>query len=114
LQTWPGMKDSIRGKTIAWRFTDGPTAGKGFEHDFADDGTVTYRMEGSEKSTKEKNYEVTPISKDVVAVSYLASSGWTLTSVLDFATGKVVSFASNEKQLVVQHGSFSVVDKRAA
>ena len=114
LQLESRMKDSIRGRTIAWRFEDGPTAGKGFEHDFADDGTVTYRMEGSDKATTEKKYEVAPIGKDIVAVSYLASSGWALTSVLDFTTGKLVSFASNEKQLVVQHGTFEVMAKRAA
>ena len=32
----------------------------------------------------------------------------TLTSVLDADTGAIVSFASNEKSLVVQHGTFEV------
>jgi MoaF N-terminal domain len=107
------MQDAIRGKTIRWTFSDGPTKGKNFEHEFGSDGTLKYRMEGG-KTTTENKYEVEQISTDVCAVSYLASSGWTLTCVLDFATGKVVGFASNDKQLVVQHGTFETVRDRAA
>jgi len=107
------MQDTIRGKTIRWTFSDGPTKGKSFEHEFGSNGTLNYRMEGG-KTTTENHYEVEQISKDVCAVSYLASSGWTLTCVLDFATGKVVGFASNDKQLVVQHGTFETVRHRAA
>jgi len=29
---------AVRGRTIAWKFEDGPTAGKRFEHEFHDDG----------------------------------------------------------------------------
>jgi len=108
------MKDPIRGNTIRWKFTDGPTANKGFEHEFHGDGSVVYRMDGTDKSTTEPKYEVAQISDTVHAVSYLASSGWTLTTILDFESGKVTSFASNDKQLVVQHGTFQVVAKRAA
>jgi hypothetical protein len=38
-----------------------------------------------------------------------ASSGTTSTAVLDVRIGSVVGFASNEKQLTVQHGSFEAV-----
>ena len=108
------MKDAIRGNTITWTFTDGPTANKKFEHEFRPDGSVVYRMEGSDKSTTEKKYESSQIAENVFVVSYLASSGWTLTTILDFGSGKAVAIASNEKQLVVQHGTFQVVAKRAA
>lgn len=33
------------------------------------------------------------------------------TSVLDFAAGTLVSFASNEKQLVLQRGTFEVEER---
>jgi hypothetical protein len=37
--------------------------------------------------------------------SYLSGAGFTLTTVVNERTGTVVSFASNDKQLMVQHGS---------
>lgn len=122
--------DPIRGKTIRWTYDDGPMAGKSFEHTFGNDGTVTWRetggvdqgakppANGKEKQKSEKpgtpakvKYEVAPINAEVCAVSYLAESGWTLTSVLDFDSGTVVSFASNEQQLVPQHGMFEVAER---
>ena len=103
------MRDPIRGQTVRWQFTDGPTRGTSFEHEFKLDGTVTYRMHGSDKSTTEKHYETEQISDGVWLVSYLASSGWTLTCLLDTASGQLVAVASNEKQLVVQHGRFEIV-----
>jgi len=110
----------IRGKTLRWTFDDGPMAGKTFEHKFAKDGTVTWRSVGEEageaedgKERTETKYELARINEDVYAVAYLGSSGYTLTTVLDVKAGTVVSFASNEKQLVVQHGTFESA-KRAA
>jgi len=108
------MKDPIRGNTIRWKFSDGPTANKSFEHEFRADGSLSYRMEGSDKAMTEERYEATRINDNVFAVSYLASSGWTLTSILDFESGKVTAFASNDKSLIVQHGTFELVAKRAA
>ena len=120
--------DPIRGKTIQWTYEDGPMAGKTFEHTFASDGTVTWREKsaddknaksssnGKQKSAKpsteaKAKYEVASINDDVCAVSYLAASGFTLTSVLDFDSGTVVSFASNEKELIPQHGMFEVAER---
>jgi hypothetical protein len=54
-------------------------------------------------------YQVAPVSDDVYAVSYLASSGYTLTTVLDFKHGTLVSFASNEKDHSLLHGHFETV-----
>ena len=101
------MKDNIHNKTVRWTFSDGPTAGKTFEHDFAVDGSVRFRTAGDKWSDKQ-HYEVAQISDDVLAVSYLAA-GWTLTSILDFRTHAVTAFASNDKQLVVQHGTFETL-----
>ncbi len=64
---------------------------------------------GDSKWTKEKKYEVAAVSADVDAVSYLGSSGYTLTVMLDYKTKKLVAFASNEKSLLLQHGSFEHV-----
>ncbi len=120
--------DPVRGKTIQWTYDDGPMAGKSFEHTFGTDGTVRWRETGSDrKSAKppsngnqksgkegpeaEAKYEVARVNDDVHAVSYLSASGFTLTSVLDFVSGIVVSFASNEKDLVVQRGMFEVTER---
>jgi hypothetical protein len=118
----------VKGKTIRWTNDDGPMAGKNFEHTFGNDGTVTWRETGGdERSAKppsngqqkagkpatepKAKYEVVPINDDVCVVSYLSKSGYTLTSVLDFASGTVVSFASNEKELVPQRGMFEVAER---
>ena len=121
--------DPVRGKTIRWTYEDGPMAGKSFEHIFGNDGTVTWRETGGkdqgaklpgngkpkttgEPATEAKaKYEVAAINQDVCAVSYLSESGFTLTSVLDFDSGTVVSFASNEKELVPQRGMFEVAER---
>lgn len=120
--------DPVRGKTIRWKYDDGPMAGKSFEHTFGADGIVAWteidarqdttkpstngsqKIEGRPTETKAK-YEVAPVNEDVYAVSYLSGSGFTLTSVLDFSTGTLVSFASNEKQLVLQRGTFEVAER---
>ena len=121
-------RDPVRGKTIRWTYEDGPMAGKSFEHTFGGDGSVTWRetggvdrgakppAAGKQKTPKsateaKAKYEVAAVTDDVCAVSYLSESGFTLTSVLDFAAGTVVSFASNEKELVTQRGMFEVAER---
>jgi len=119
--------DRVRGKIIQWTYDDGPMAGKSFEHTFGSDGTVTWRETGGQKTPKppangerkagkeqaepKAKYEVASVNDEVYAVSYLSASGYTLTSVLDFARGTVISVASNEKELVVQRGTFEVAER---
>ena len=103
------MTGDLAGKKVRWTYDDGPVKGKVFEHRFGGDGMVSYHEVkdgqasdiGGEKAVK---YEVAPVSDDVYAVSYLASTGWTLTTVVDEKSKRIVSFASNEKQLVPQRG----------
>ena len=80
--------------------------GKPFEHEFTNDGKVSWKAAGDAKPPAESSvaYQAARITDDVYVVSYLAGSGWTLTTVVDERTGAIVSFASNEKELVVQHG----------
>lgn len=120
------MTQRIHGQTIRWTFSDGPTAGKTFEHTFQNDGTVTWSMVDGEQGSgggggnerapdrpPSAKYELARISSDVFAISFLADSGWTLTSILDFVSGTIVAFASNEKQLMVQHGTFGAAKQAA-
>ena len=116
MQPVSGMRDPITGQTLRWKYEDGPTAGKTFEHTFGTDGHVTYRMvDGGEEKTGATqatakppiHYDVERITDDVFAVSYLSpENGYTLTSVLDTHAGTIVSFASNAEKVFVQHGTF--------
>ena len=116
---------AIRGTTMRWAWTEGPTQGMVHEHVFHDDGTVEWRDAGSappKKPSKDAEggrvttrperapyaaFEVTP---KVFAVSYLSSSsGFTLTVVLNFATGQLVGVASGGKDWFPLRGTFEVV-----
>ena len=106
-------KDPIRGKTLTFAFDEGAMAGKAFEHRFDVNGTVSFRMVGGDAPRQHKpvqeaktKYEVATLRDGICAVSYLSSAGYTLTTVLDFTTRKLVAFSSNEKMLSVQRGSF--------
>ena len=117
---------AIRGTTMRWAWTEGPTKGMVHEHVFHDDGTVEWHDAGSppaKKPSKETAgthgsprperapyaaFEVTP---EVFAISYLSSSsGFTLTVVLNFATGQLVGAASGGKDWFPLRGTFEVVD----
>jgi hypothetical protein len=81
--------------------------GKHFEHAFGSDGTVTFKEAADAKPSADSKakYRFERISDGVYVVSYLSSHGFTLTTVVDERSGAIVSFASNEKDLTVQHGS---------
>lgn len=100
------MPTDLRGTTIRWTYADGPMKGKRFEHSFTDD-TVTWKDAGEPKPSADSHakYEFQRISDDVYVVSYLSNHGFTLTTVVDERSGAIVSFASNEKDLVVQRGN---------
>ena len=81
-------RDRVRGKTLRFAFTDGPTKGKTYEHAFHDDDTVTYRDAGAElggPATGERvKYGTFAVADDVQLVSYRSPSGFTLTLALNF------------------------------
>jgi hypothetical protein len=98
---------NLRGKTLQFTFDDGPMAHKTFEHRIGKDGSVAFRAGGSDAPfSSATKADVSAVGKDVYAVSYLSSSGYTLTAVLDYRTGELTAFSSNEKDLNVQHGTF--------
>ena len=93
--------DSLRGMTIRWTFVEPPVAGIKFEHTFREDGTLIWRViegPGTGASREEKQYATMKIAEGVHAVSYLAASGHTLSVVVDFNTGRVVAFGSDNKE----------------
>ena len=104
--------DSLRGKTLRWTFTDGPGAGTVYEHTCHEDGSVVWRVvEGPGKghSAQEKRYAAMQVSEHVQALSYLAISGYTLTVALNHETGRVIGFASNDKEWYPLTGTFEAV-----
>jgi hypothetical protein len=120
--------DPLSGKTLRWRFDDGPTAGTEFEHHFYADGTVSYRTVDSGSDSKKSDgksdantekpekpeasrpkYKAFKVTDDVVVASYLGEQGFTLTVALSFSDGRVVGFASNDKQWFPCSGTFEDV-----
>jgi hypothetical protein len=105
--------EAIRGKTIRLTWTEGPTRGATHEHLFHQDGTVEWRDAGAGGkggAAKERPaYAAVEAADGVYAVSYLSSSGYTLTVVLNFRDQKVVGFASSAKEWHPVRGSFEVM-----
>jgi hypothetical protein len=106
----------VTGHSLRFKFTEGPVAGKAFDHTFSRNGNVSFREVGGNPDAKPGNadqYFVAPVCQDVYTVSYLSGSGHTLTVVLDFRTLKLVAFASNEKSLTMQQGTFELLGSAA-
>jgi hypothetical protein len=101
-------RERIRGKTLHFSFTEGPTKGKTYEHAFRDDGTVIYRDAGEQangtSAGEQADYGAFEIADNIHLVSYLSSSGFTLTLALNFRTGEIAGFASNDTQWVPVKG----------
>ena len=104
---------AIRGKTMEWAWSDGPTQGKVYEHTFHDDGTVVWREVGAASAagpaTPERPpYAACEVTPEVYVVSYLAPSGYTLTAALNFTTRELIGFASGHDQWHPVRGTFEV------
>jgi len=97
----------VSGKTLRFTWTDGPTRGESHEHVFHEDGSVEFRKAGSDGHFKrEERYGAARVSDDVEIVSYLSSSGFTLTVALNFRDNSIVGFASSDKQWFPVRGTF--------
>ena len=118
--TEPAPNPAIRGKSIRFTWTEGPTKGTTHEHVFHEDGTVEWRdvartaseppAAGSRQSPAEKPaYAAIEVAEQAYIVSYLAASGYTLTVVLNFANRQLVGFASSGKDWYPLRGTFEVV-----
>jgi hypothetical protein len=74
--------------------------GSTHEHVFNDDGSVIWSCiagPGKGHSSREKKYAAEKITDDVYVVSYLSSTGYTLTVAMNFADESLVGFASGGK-----------------
>jgi hypothetical protein len=103
------LANPITGHTLRWRFADGPMAGRSFDHTFSRNGGVVFREVGGDPNAKPgtaEQYQVASLGQDIHTVSYLTGAGHTLTVVLDYKSLRLVAFASNEKSLIMQQGTF--------
>ena len=110
------VANRVTGHSLRFKFADGPMAGKAFDHTFNRNGQVTFREVGGDPNAKPGSadlYQVASLGHDIHALSYLASNGYTLTVVLDYRTMKLVAFASNDKSLTQQQGSFELLGSAA-
>lgn len=106
------VTNPITGHSLRFKFADGPMAGKSFDHTFSRNGQVAFREVGSDPNGKPGSadqYQIASLGQDVHVLSYLGGNGYTLTVALDFKTLKLVAFASNEKSVTVQHGTFDLL-----
>ncbi|PYQ48305.1 MAG: hypothetical protein DMF59_16390 [Acidobacteria bacterium] len=96
----PQTATSIKGHTVRWKWTEGPTAGKVYDHTFGADGSVVFRevKDGVPQgdASRAKQSGTFALSSDVEIVSYLSDH-------------KMYGFASNEKQLWPVSGTFEIV-----
>jgi hypothetical protein len=102
----------IRGRTLRYTWTEGPTKGSSHEHAFNDDGTVVWScVSGPQKghSGREKDYAAMRAGNDVYLVSYRASSGYTLSVALNFQDNTMVGIASGTKDWHPCKGTFEVI-----
>jgi hypothetical protein len=106
------QESAVKGRTIRFIWTEGPTKGKTHEHVFHPDGTVEWHDPGAPKGkapNERPKYAALPVAEEVYLVSYLADSGYTLTTVLNFKTKNLVGIASGAKEWFPLEGSFEVV-----
>jgi hypothetical protein len=109
---------ALQGRTIRFSFSEGPTKGVSYDHVFADDGTVTFR-DAAKSDRKEPRTPEAPakyasfeVADDITLVSYLSSSGYTLTVALNFETEELFGFASNHEHWYPVRGTFEVRPSR--
>ena len=111
--TEPVRDPAIRGKTIQFRWTEGPTKGSTHEHIFHSDGTVEWHDAGRHGQrggpADRPMYAAVAVADGAYLVSYLAASGYTLTAVLNFRDHQLIGFASSAKEWFPVRGTFEVV-----
>ena len=113
--------DHVIGRPIRWTFTDGTKASGTFEYVFDADGTVTWHSVSNARggATPKHNpgpaprpvpYQFVTVGQNACALTYLSAPGTTLTVLLDLSSHLLTAFSSNETELMLQHGTFEVLE----
>jgi len=98
---------SVEGKTLRFHFDDGPMKGKEFDHTFRGD-KVDWGAAGSDKKTTSEG-KLVRIGEDCYIGSYIGPNGYTLTTAMNLATGKLYAFASDGKEWSKHNGTVKKV-----
>ena len=105
--------DPVRGRTIRFSWSEGPTKGKAYDHIFHEDGTVEFhavpQAQPRAEPPERPQYCNVAVNDKVRLVSYLSKSGYTLTVALNFDDSAMVGVASNDKSWFPVRGSFEVL-----
>ena len=94
---------SLDGKTLRFHFRDGPMKGKDFDHTFHGD-KVDWGAAGSNKMTTSEG-KLVRIGDDCYVGSYMGPNGYTLTTAMNLASGKLFAFASDGKEWSEHNGT---------
>jgi hypothetical protein len=103
------ISDQVRGRSLAFSWTDGPAKDSTHIHAFHEDGTVEWHSVESDKTSERPAYMGARINDDTCLVSYLSQSGYTLTVVLDFIEESITGVASNDKCWYPVRGHFQML-----
>ncbi|MFC5497396.1 hypothetical protein ACFPOE_07615 [Caenimonas terrae] len=109
------LASGVAGKTVRFAWKDGPTKGTVHEHVFHPDGTVQWHDaakaggKAPDPRADRPRFADEEIASGIRLVSYLASSGFTLTVVLNSQNGSITGIASNDKTWMPVHGAFEVM-----
>jgi hypothetical protein len=107
--------NALAGRTFRWTFSEGPTAGKAYEHTFSTAGTVEFKevggvpQTGSAGTAPGVRYASFEIAPQIHLVSYLSTHGYTLTVAMNLGSKKLHGFASNDKEWHPLEGTVEVV-----
>lgn len=98
---------SLDGKILRFHFNDGPMKGKEFDHVFHGD-KVDWGPAGSDKKTTSDG-KLIRVGGDCYVGSYMGPNGYTLTTAMNMASGKLHAFASDGKDWSEHDGTVKQV-----
>ena len=98
---------AIEGKTLRFHFSNGPMKGQDFDHIFRGD-KVDWGAAGSDQKITSDG-KLVKIGEDCYVGSYMGPNGYTLTTALNLATGKLHAFASDGKEWSEHSGTVARV-----
>lgn len=114
------MVESLRPSRLAGRkfrltWTAGPTVSVTHEHVFHTDGTVSYAQVEHDKApahyTTAKQYGAFELAEDIFLVSYLGTTGYSLSVAMNFKDKRLHGFAADATRWYPVQGRFEELPK---
>lgn len=106
----PGNFDHvIPGHTFEWHWEQGAFKGAAYQVTFLKDGQLHWQgIAGGVigKQDREKQYQSAVIANDILMISWLEKSGYTVTIILNFSNGTCQGIVSNNSEWYPLSGKF--------